>query len=154
MLRTAVTTYLPAMYIPDPTSPSTSASPPIRYLSTSSSQPFDRADAGIAKFDSPNYISGLPASLASLAVHPATPRADLTILALPLPLSHLSPAHFTSALSKLVPGVGKTIVERSRSLETRWDETDDEPYSVPGMGGRKAVSKTELSKEDIGSMYM
>jgi hypothetical protein len=42
---------------------------------TSSSQPFDRADAGIAKFDSPNYISGLPASLASLAVHPATPRA-------------------------------------------------------------------------------
>lgn len=65
--RLVVSTYLPSMYIPDPSSqPSISSTPPIRHLRTSGSTP---SSGSVAAFDSPNYVTGLPAALESIVSH-------------------------------------------------------------------------------------
>lgn len=145
--RIAVTTYLPAMYIPQSGSPLPKI-PPIRHISTQQSN----LPSQIAKFESPNYINGLPAALASLAIHPSSPEVPTTILSLPLPLSSIPTADLSLALTALVPEL-KDALEGREGKASRWEENDDEPFEAPGMGARGKAPKG-LSKEDVGSMYM
>lgn len=149
MFRIIVTTYLPAMYIPHPRS-TLPKTPPIRYIST---QPVNLPDS-VAKLESPNFASGLPAALASLAIHPSSSGPPTTIVSLPLPLSELPSASFTKALTALLPGIGRFISAREGDRTARWDENDDEPFEAPGMGAGKRSKTTPLTKEDVGSMYM
>jgi len=140
------------MYIPDSSSPPPH-DPPIRYLSTHPSA-LDSASKSVEKLDSPNFITALPAALASIAVHPSTPSFPVTILALPLPLSYVSTPSLMSALSPILPELASRVKRREKDVSARWEEKDDEPYSGPGMGGRKNVVKKDLSREDVGGMYM
>jgi hypothetical protein len=138
------------MYIPDPSSPP-SHDPPIRYLS---SHPSPLDSSSIPKLDSPNFITALPAALASMSVHPSTPSFSVTILALPLPLSYVSISSLIGALSPIIPGLADRVKRREKDVSARWEERDDEPYSGPGMGGRKNITRKDLSREDVGGMYM
>ena len=149
-LRTVLTTYLPSMYIPDPSAPP-SYDAPIRYLST---QPSALDSSSTSKLDSPNFITALPAALASLALHPSTPSAAVTVLALPLPLSYVSTSSLVTVLGSIIPELAARVKRREKEAGARWEERDDEPYSGPGMGGRKNLVKKDLSREDVGGMYM
>lgn len=53
----------------------------------------------------------------------------------------------------LAPTIGTVLSSQRGKSETKWEEQDDEPYSEPGMGGRKVIKK-DLNNEDIGGMYM
>lgn len=66
--RLVVTTYLPSMYIPDFSSenPQSYDDAPIRYLSSEPTANGAPSADGGAVYESPNYVTGLPAALLSL----------------------------------------------------------------------------------------
>lgn len=136
-----VSTYLPALYIPEEgeevIQPSVRALPPTE---------------GIASYTAPNYVTGIAGAFLSLvrvsavhrrpraeadtqAAHPAS-KLDVSLRLLPLPLSGLP----RTALSTLPIKVMRPL----------WTEADDEPFLAPGMGKRP----TETRQEDTGGMYM
>lgn len=85
--------------------------------------------------------------------------AHLTTLLLPLPLSSLSNSAYRSALdlaSSVLAGAGAaTATAAAAGGKTRWDETDDEPYVAPGMGGRQQrVNARSKGRDEVGGMYM
>ena len=147
--RTVFTTYLPSMYIPTARSV-LPKNPPIRYLSTSPSP----LESVIPRIESPNFSTGLPAALASLAVHPSTPASSLTILSLPLPLSDIPHSSLIAALTPVSSKLAERIRTRSKTPAASWEEKDDEPYSGPGMGSRTKIAKKDVSREDLSGMYM
>ncbi|KAL7418369.1 hypothetical protein Q5752_006827 [Cryptotrichosporon argae] len=132
---TVLTSYVPSMYIPDPSAPSL-PDPPVRLLSHKASS--------LPSFDAPNYLSGLPAALLALAAHP-TSSISVSALAAPLPLSSLAAPALPDALAAL--GIPLKLGRAS------WDEEEDEPFVGFGMGARR-LPPGPAARVELGSMYM
>ena len=89
------------------------------------------------------------------AINPSLPFTylPLTLLLLPLPLSHIPLESLIATLHLVTPGFAAEIAKHRTDAKTRWYENDDEPYSGPGMG-RRVPKAAAGGKDDVGGMYM
>ncbi|ORX40648.1 hypothetical protein BD324DRAFT_611632 [Kockovaella imperatae] len=148
--------YLPSIYITDE-----SESPykfhPIRYLHIRGPDPqLDKS--GARRLSPPNFVTGLPASISSIASHPSSPlplSSPVTTLLLPLPLSSIPSDHFNASIAAISSSLGKSLTSHAKASGSRWTEEHDEQFSAPGMGGkRKWRDNKQAAREDISVMYM